>query len=347
MAAAGRTENPDVNRSVIKEILLDRPYDFEFFQAVRLLERVEPERKPVGQLYTKPDEEAVHFGVHNSLAFPPSEIHDIQWNDDGPPRMVVNFMGLTGPLGVLPYCYTELIVERVRAKDRNLQAFLDIFNHRMISFFYQAWEKYRFPVAYERGGDNRDRFSHHFLDLIGMGTQGLQDRLAVADDTLIHYSGLLSLLPRSATALRNLLMDYFDVPVEIEQFAGSWCRLDQGSQSCLADGGGWPERLGVGTVLGDEIWDRQSRVRIRLGPLTLDQYLDFLPNGTAYEPLRALVKFFSNNELDFEVQLILERSQVPACELGLEDGTAPRLGWLTWIKTRLRTQDAADTVMSL
>ena len=43
----------------------------------------------------------------------------------------------------------------------------------MISLFYQAWEKYRFTIAYEHG--ERDRFSHHLLDLIGLGTKGLAE----------------------------------------------------------------------------------------------------------------------------------------------------------------------------
>ena len=56
------------------------------------------------------------------------------------PRMVINFMGLVGPSGVLPLYYTELIVERIRQKDRAMLNFLDIFHHRMTSLFYQAWE---------------------------------------------------------------------------------------------------------------------------------------------------------------------------------------------------------------
>ena len=78
-------------------------------------------------------------------------------------------MGLTGPLGVLPHAYTELLLDRIRQKDTALRDFLDLFHHRIISLFYQAWEKYRFTIAYERG--ERDRFSHHLLDLIGLGTR--------------------------------------------------------------------------------------------------------------------------------------------------------------------------------
>ena len=104
--------------------------------------------------------------------------------------MKVNFMGLTGPEGVMPLYYTALLADRTRAGDLSAVDFFDLFNHRIISLFYLAWEKYRFSVAYEREG--LDPFSHHLMDLIGMGTPGLQNRLPVLDDSLLYYSGLLA-----------------------------------------------------------------------------------------------------------------------------------------------------------
>ncbi|MGH9452713.1 MAG: type VI secretion system baseplate subunit TssG, partial [Terriglobia bacterium] len=270
----------------------------------------------------------------------------IRWAEGRAPRMIVNFMGLTGPMGVLPYCFSELIIERVRAKDTSLQAFLDIFNHRAISFFYRAWEKYRFPVAYERG--ERDQFSHHLLDLMGLGTEGLQNRQRVLDDSLVYYCGLLAAQPKSAAALEQVLNDYFDVPVEIDQFAGAWYKLDSDSQCDLDDAAASiSAQLGVGAVVGDEIWDQQSRVRIKIGPLGLHQYQDFLPEGTAFEPLRALVRFFTNDEFEFEVQLIMKKEEVPPCELGAEGDAAPRLGWVTWMKLKPLGSDPGETLLKL
>lgn len=345
MASESRTVNPDLTASAVGEKLRSEPFRFDFFQAVRLLEKLFPERTPVGR-FAHPASEVAHFGAHNSLAFPASQIQAMDWPEAGPLHMTVNFMGLTGPEGVLPNPYTSLIIERVRASDGALRDFLDIFNHRSISLFYRAWRKYRFDVACERG--ERDRFSRHLLSLVGLGTDGLQDRQAVPDDSLIYYCGLLAQRPRSAQALRQILGDYFKVPVEIEQFSGGWYRLDADTQCSFSEGMSDSEGLGTGAVVGDEVWDQQSRVCIVLGPLSLERYVDFLPNGSCWELLRAWVRFFSNEEWDFDVKLILERDQVPACELGADAGAGgPQLGWVSWVKSAPFGRDPGDTVLPL
>jgi type VI secretion system protein ImpH len=344
MATPGWTTDPDLGQSPVERLLWQEPYRFEFFQAVRLLQRMFPDRNVVGR-FSPAANEVVRFSAHASLPFPASEIQKLERIGDRPPLMTVNFMGLTGPLGMLPLYYTELVVQRVRGRDYTMRDFFDLFNHRMISLFYQAWEKYRFTIAYER--DERDRFSHHLLDLIGLGTPGLQHRQAVADDSLLYYSGLLSLHPRSASALRNILMDYFDVPVEIEQFVGAWYPLDENTQTCMVNQNTYSEQLAVGAIVGHEVWDPQSAARIKLGPLTLRQYLEFLPNGSAFEPLKALTKFFSGREWEFEVQLILMKDEVPRCELGSELEEAPQLGWVSWIKSAPFGRNPGDAILRI
>jgi type VI secretion system protein ImpH len=259
--------------------------------------------------------------------------------------MVVNFMGLTGPSGVLPYWYTEHIIERLRAKDDGLQCFLDIFNHRVISFFYLAWSKYRFPVHYNRGA--QDRFTRYLLDLISLGTAGLQNRQATPDEALLHYVALFAEQSRSAVALETILSDYFQVPVEVEQFIGSWYTLETPIQCTLADEDDEARQLGEGAVVGDEMWDRQGTVRLKIGPMELSRYCDFLPHGSAFEPLRSITRFFSNEEFDFEVQLLLKRDDVPACDLTSTPKDAPRLGWVSWLKTKAIDRDPGDTILRL
>jgi type VI secretion system protein ImpH len=344
MATPGGGSDSPVDLSEVEELLRSEPYRFEFFQAIRLLERMAPDRKPLGR-FTNPADEVARLGAYTSLSFPASEIQSIDWPEGKPPSLAVNFMGVTGPQGPLPHFYTTLILARLRSSDRTLRDFLDLFHHRMLSFFYQAWEKYRFAVSYERG--ERDRFSHHLLDLIGLGTLGLQERLAVPDDAFLFFAGILGQRHHSAHALELLLNDYFEVPFEVIQLVGGWFRLDDTTECCIGERSTPSEQLGLGAVVGDEVWNQQASARIRIGPLDLENYLDFLPNGSAYEPLRALLRFWTNEEIDFEVQLILERAEVPRCQLGGEGDGAPQLGWVTWMKSKPMERHPEETIFNV
>jgi type VI secretion system protein ImpH len=150
MATPGRRADPPLEQTLFEEA-----YRFDFFQAVRLLERLQPDCVPVGG---RPGREAVRFRARASLSFPASAIHQLDRPDgpDTPVAMTVAFMGLTGPSGVLPICYTELLMNAIRAGDRTLAAFLDLFHHRLISFFYRAWEKYRPPWPTSAPGRRAD-----------------------------------------------------------------------------------------------------------------------------------------------------------------------------------------------
>jgi len=134
MEAAGVAPSPPPPPTELGE----DPTAFEFFQAVRLLERARGGQRRVGG-FGDPDDEVARFSAHPSTAFPASEIQALELPPGAPARLSVNFLGLIGPLGVLPYHYTLLVVERLRARDRALQAFLDIFNHRITSLFYRAF----------------------------------------------------------------------------------------------------------------------------------------------------------------------------------------------------------------
>jgi type VI secretion system protein ImpH len=152
-AESGRT-NPGLIGQLHRE-----PHRFNFFQAVRLLERLlcrgEGGFQPVGH-DAPPEREVVRFRAAPSLSFPASAVCQLRAPPAGPvdgaapPEMAVAFLGLTGPNGVLPYHYTRLLLERIRLRDYSLRDYLDLFNHRFTSFFYRAWVKYRLPFAYER-----------------------------------------------------------------------------------------------------------------------------------------------------------------------------------------------------
>ena len=218
----------------------------------------------------------------------------------------------------------------------------------MISLFYLAWEKHHFPVAYQRESQSPtslQRFTEYLFDLLGMGTAGLQGRLEFADSTLLSYCGLIAQRPRSAVSLAGLLRDYFRVPIEIDQFVGKWCQLEPTELSYL-NAETCSSQLGSGAIAGDRVWNTQACFRIRIGPLTWERFNNFLPDRSAFRELVALVRYFTNQAMDFEVQSILLAQEVPWCRVS-DDPQSPRLGLSTWLKTDTFQEPAADLVLTV
>lgn len=346
-----RPAAPPMSDARVERMLREEPTAFSFFQAVRLLTRLRTAHAPVGG-WADPSTEVVRFAASTSLGFPASEIQSLALPDErgngegAPARMTVNFLGLTGPQGVLPHLYTEQAAALARSRDTALRDFLDLFNHRVLSLFYRAWKSHQPAVLQEERAE--DRLYDHLLDLAGLGTEGLHGRLPVLDSALAFYAGVLSLRARPADGLARLVGDYFDVPATVEQFVGEWRRVDARGQ-CTLDGDDDSGRLGFG-VLGNAAWDAQARVRLRLGPLTRSQYDAFLPGGDAHEALCALVRLYAAEEVGVDAQLVLARGEVPPCVLGppARDGPAPpKLGRGTWLASRPLGRDPDETALRL
>jgi type VI secretion system protein ImpH len=238
------------------------------------------------------------------------------------------------------------MLERKEAKDETLAAFLDLFNHRLVSFFYRAWEKHRPPVLYELGaarGRTPDPFTHALFDLVGMGTDGLRGRMRVHDESLVLYAGLIAQTPHSASALRAILRDYFGVSIEIDQCVGDWYVLEEADR-CYLEPEMERNQLGESAFLGDQVWNQQGRFRIRVGPVGLGRFLDFLPDGRAMAKLVQFTRYLAGQALAFEVQVFLRAEDVPYCRLDDEGHDAPRLGEMAWLKTGEFVTAAGDAV---
>jgi type VI secretion system protein ImpH len=360
----------------LAERLFAEGYAFDFFQAVRLLEKMAPERRPVGH-EALPANEAARFRAHLSLSFPASAIYQIERPAAKVPvpTLTVTFMGLTGPSGVLPRQYTEMLMRArdARGPERYLpRDWFDLFNHRLISLFYRVWTKYRFWLAYERGEyaqPEPDLFTEGLYCFMGLGSRSLRNRLRVAvrpgadgpqrervlarvdDLALLYYAGLLAHRPRCAVSLERLLTDYFGIPVRVLEFQGRWLRLAPESQSQVGVEAS-STSLGVNVVVGERVWDVRSKIRIRLGPLTYARFASFLPDQSPVPErkdlfkLMHLVRLYVGPELKVDVQLALKASEIPRCRMPRSPGKGARLGWNSWLTSRPMHRDSDDAVFA-
>ncbi|HEV3040171.1 MAG TPA: type VI secretion system baseplate subunit TssG [Candidatus Angelobacter sp.] len=317
----------------VEEWLFSEAYRFDFFQAVRLLELIFPDCAPVGE-GPEPEKEPVRFSARVGFDFPAGEVHDLlPSTDGGPPCMVTNFLGLAGATGPLPVPLAELMLERIRQKDTGLRDFLDIFNHRLVSLMYRVRKVHRVTLSSQ--SPEQGPMANYLFAFLGLGISGLRNRMGkVSDRVLLPYAGLLNQQPRSMIGMELLLSDHFRSPVKVEQFSGVWRNIEPDQWSSLGRLGK-NQVLGQSIVLGKRIWDQQGRFLVIVGPLPLQQFLDFLPDGTAYNPLCALARFYAGPEFEFRVRLKIQAAEIPELRLGKS-----KLGWTTWLKTRPVKRDS-------
>jgi type VI secretion system protein ImpH len=318
------------------------PRRFRFDAAVRVLTRARREQDPAN---------AARFHSPAGLVYPSSDILDVRQRADAFPEVTVGLMGLTGPSGVLPRYYSEVVTQTLRSRSTALRDFLDLLSHRFVAFFARGGIKYRpartAEASAQRQGSPPDPVAQVLLALTGYGTPHLTDRLAAGTEPLLHYAGLFALRPRSADRLEALISDWLGLRVQVVEFAGAWLPLPPDQRTRLATNGAWC-LLGVDAAAGVRAWDPQARIILRIGPLDLRGFQRLLPDRVALHRLVSLVRAYVGFELGFAINPVLAARDVPPLLLNAASDPPPRLGWNTWIPgpaggitTRA---DAADAV---
>lgn len=312
------------------------PHDFEFYQVMRLLEALHPDRPRFGRS-TRPAEDLIRLGQEASVTHTPASLAGYdRGTAERPDRLLVHFFGLFGTDGPLPLHLSEYARDRERnAHDPTFARFADLFHHRALSLFFRAWADVRPTVSFDR--PEQDRFGTYMASLIGLGAPSLRDRDAMPDLTKLHFAGHLAAQTRHAEGLAKILSAFFTMPVRIETFVGAWLTLPRSDVTRL---GGEKATAGLGqsALLGARVWTRQDKFRVVFGPLTLAEYVRLLPGGLSFHRLIPIVRNYAGDVLIWDVNLVLKREEVPPIRLGQKG----RLGWTTWLLPRRSETDAAD-----
>jgi type VI secretion system protein ImpH len=338
MTAIGRAA-----RHALLDLLLVEPARFNFDAAIAVLMRAARCADPGT---------AVRFHAAVGLGFVPADILSVE-RDAAGYNITTGLIGLTGPAGVLPRPYTETVIAEQRRRSPALANFLDVLAQRAVAQFAMAGIKYRPHRAADvdairaHAGEAgvRDGLRKSLLALAGYALAGDAARLLAGPEPLLFYAGAFAARPRSADRLGTLLSDWLGQAVTVEQFAGSWINLGPDQMSALPKGDrpGRFSQLGIDAAIGARAWDIQSRIVLRVGPLSLAAFQALLPGRRLLARLVSLAQAYLEGEIGFAVNVVLAADAVPPLEL--QATAAPNLGWNSWLPTSgRRRDDAADAV---
>lgn len=317
------------------------PWKFGFFSLLRRMAAAQAQQPPIG-LAKRPQQEPFRLGQAAALTFAPREIAEAvlpgeaeaprtpgvplprAGNNPAHPVVRVYGLGLLGPNGPLPLHYTEIVRDRAENQgDHTLADFLDLFHHRYLTHIYRAWAQSQAAAGLDRADD--ETFSRYIARLTG------HDPLEIRDSVLPAHARLaasthLGREARNPDGLAHTLARFFAVPVQLQEFVMHWIRIEDEDQSHLGTARA-SSVMGVGAIAGEVVADRQNKFRLVLGPLSLEQYLRFTPQGKDLPLLVEWVRGFIGYEFVWEVELRVRNDNTPpAC---LED--KEKLGWSTWL----------------
>lgn len=288
--------------------LCDEGHNFNFFQALSLLE----EKYRAEQGMARPVETGMVRLVPNaSLCFPAGDISAVRTTKQGV-EFVLSFMGLVGVSSPLPLYFTEYIARHEDASEP-LRDFLALFNHRLYTLFYRAWQKYR--MVSMAAGLVDSPMAQRIAGLAGIGREKLGDPFYAR---VLAYTGSLAGRVRSKEALRALLSDFLGgLPVALCEWQPRWTEIRNPPRL------GVDSRLGTSAMLGTRTWDLSGKFRVSIGPLSRGTFERFLPGSENISALKKLVTLFVSDPLEFDIEVKLESSELVPVILGKDTG---RLG---------------------
>ncbi len=321
-----------------------------FFPVVRLLERLLTGRSRIGSARS-PDDELIRFRHDPGLSF---SVGDISSAVIGKARAGVSeeatetgerdiveitstFLGLCGSVSPLPPYFSDEVA-REDPFTRHRQSFFDLFHHRLIALFYRSAVRYDLPNEYESHAE--DVWSRRLLALTGSS----HDQAAGGAPSELPRWHLLGLVPLLATQVRGahglelgltkvLEAELGDLDIHVTQFVGGWMKLGDPQRMCC---GVYNCELGKSTVLGERVFDSSGRVQISIGTLSKQAYERFLPGADLFALTAKVVRLFSDELLEYQLELTLAEGTNRA--LRLSSKPISSLGRNTWLG-----QDAGQT----
>ncbi|WP_273829812.1 type VI secretion system baseplate subunit TssG [Pseudomonas chlororaphis subsp. aureofaciens] len=275
------------------------------------------------------DHQRVYLSNHAGLGFPTSDIAWAERLDDMDPhqyRVQATFFGMHGTDSPLPSYYLDRVAFEAGQGVGVRPAFLDFFNHRLLTLLHQAWRKYRYYIRFRPGAD--DQFSRRIFALIGLKHDATRGDTPIAWSRLLSFAGAVVLRSRSPSMLAGLIAHCFDLEdVQIRDFELRYTMIDESDRIHLGLSNG---QLSESFQIGDSVRTRHSSFTIVISDLSQARFREFLPQGENFERLRQLVVFLLRDPIPCDLELGLRQDEVPPFNLRQDEGT--QLGWTSFLE---------------
>ncbi len=166
------------------------------------------------------------------------------------------------------------------------------------------------------------------------------------DNAFLFYSGHFSKTPPNAISLQRMLNEFFRFPFRVFQFQGQWLQLNLDQMSRMGGSGASNNRLGVDSLAGARVWNLESLVRFRIGPVSYRWFQELMPGKKKLLQIAQFVRQYVGIALETEYQIVLAKDDVPQLRIPDRDSTqvGPMLGRNTWLLSGHSADDRDEAV---
>ncbi|NIX91781.1 type VI secretion system baseplate subunit TssG [Pseudomonas fulva] len=322
MAIADRQATAD-----LADTLLAEARNYDFFRLLEHLHHLHEDDLEAADTFD-PDNLRVRLASYPGLGFPASDValaERMPPHVQGDYRVQATFLGMHGPDSPLPGYYLDRLAYEHAQGIGIRPAFLDFFNHRLLTLLHQTWRKYRYYVRFRR--EAKDRFSRYVFSLMGLNDEELRGTTPIAWSRLLSYAGLIASRSRSPTVVSGIIAHCFDLTdVSIREFEQRYMDIPQPQRLALGKRNG---TLGDNFVLGSRVRTRASKFTLVIRDLNQERFRQFLPSGENFARLRKLIDFLLPDPTAYDLELGLRQEEVPPFNLERSNGT--HLGWTSFM----------------
>ncbi|HEY1991166.1 MAG TPA: type VI secretion system baseplate subunit TssG, partial [Gammaproteobacteria bacterium] len=291
-------------RADLEHELVSNSREYDFYQVVRLLERLQQGGEGLTLRYRPV------LGLERSE----SDVAEMRGDAATGYEIAPTFMSLYGASSPLPVWYTSELLEDEWNDHSASRDFLDLLHQQIYPLLYTAWRKYRFALNAVEG--EGERYWGMLYAFMGLYEPAMRARVPEAE-TLLGQAGLFSRQVRSAAALEAMLRGVLQrEEVEVVQCVPRIAtvppdqRLRLGTSGCS---------LGADAVLGERVTDCSGRFQVRIGAVDAEAFsLALAPDGLI-DRVRRTCRGFLVQPLECEVVLVLEEGVVQPGTVGGND----------------------------